>query len=122
MLIPACAPSLQVHELDSEGRYLALNAAANQLRYPNAHTQYFSCVLLMLFAETKHDTVKEQITRVLLERLVVNRPHPWVRPPHAPHSPQHMPQSISPISHAAQRMQPVLSQCPLHCNCCWADL
>ena len=25
------------------------------------------------------DTVKEQVTRVLLERLIVNRPHPWVR-------------------------------------------
>jgi hypothetical protein len=30
-------------ELDPEGRYLLLNAMANQLRYPNAHTYYFSC-------------------------------------------------------------------------------
>lgn len=63
--------------MDSEGRYLVLNAAANQLRYPNSHTYYFSCMLLTLFAEVKADVVKEQITRVLLERLVVNRPHPW---------------------------------------------
>jgi CCR4-NOT transcription complex subunit 1 len=40
-----------VVDLDTEGRYLFLNAVANQLRYPNNHTHYFSCVLLYLFAE-----------------------------------------------------------------------
>jgi len=64
-------------ELDTEGRYLFLNAVANQLRYPNCHTHYFSCVLLYLFAEAGSEIVQEQITRVLLERLIVNRPHPW---------------------------------------------
>ena len=64
-------------ELDTEGRYLFLNAVANQLRYPNCHTHYFSCVLLYLFAEAGSEVVQEQITRVLLERLIVNRPHPW---------------------------------------------
>lgn len=59
------------------GRYLFLSAIANQLRYPNSHTHYFSCVLLYLFVESKKDFAKEQITRVLLERLIVNRPHPW---------------------------------------------
>jgi CCR4-NOT transcription complex subunit 1 len=63
--------------LDSEGRYHFLNAIANQLRYPNSHTHYFSCVLLYLFQESKQEIVQEQITRVLLERLIVNRPHPW---------------------------------------------
>jgi len=53
------------------------NAMANQLRYPNSHTHYFSCVLLMLFSEATQDVIKEQVTRVLLERLIVNRPHPW---------------------------------------------
>mmetsp|Transcript_518 Transcript_518/g.1826 ORF Transcript_518/g.1826 Transcript_518/m.1826 type:complete len:2264 (-) Transcript_518:4073-10864(-) len=66
-----------VTELDTEGRYLFLNAIANQLRYPNNHTHYFSCVLLFLFAEATQEIVQEQITRVLLERLIVNRPHPW---------------------------------------------
>ena len=83
-------------DLDHEGRYLFLNAIANQLRYPNSHTHYFSCALLYLFAEANIEAVKvsqcwphpkdqtdelrafqEQITRVLLERLIVNRPHPW---------------------------------------------
>ena len=64
-------------ELEPEGRYLFLNALANQLRYPNAHTHYFSCVLLYLFAEASAEVVREQVTRVLLERLIVNRPHPW---------------------------------------------
>jgi CCR4-NOT transcription complex subunit 1 len=34
-------------------------------------------VLLFIFAESTDDFVKEQITRVLLERLIVHRPHPW---------------------------------------------
>jgi CCR4-NOT transcription complex subunit 1 len=76
---------LIVH-LDDEGRYLFLNALANQLRYPNNHTYYFSCVLLYLFSEFPkieplsddlREEIQEQITRVLLERLIVNRPHPW---------------------------------------------
>lgn len=64
-------------DLDSEGRYLFLSAIANQLRYPNSHTHYFSCILLYLFAEGSQEVIKEQVTRVLLERLIVNRPHPW---------------------------------------------
>merc|ERR1712139_316887 len=46
-------------------------------RFPNTHTHYFSCVLLYLFADTHDEVVREQITRVLLERLIVHRPHPW---------------------------------------------
>ncbi|RWS10080.1 CCR4-NOT transcription complex subunit 1-like protein, partial [Dinothrombium tinctorium] len=64
-------------DLDTQGRYLFLNAIANQLRYPNSHTHYFSCALLYLFAESNTEAIQEQITRVLLERLIVNRPHPW---------------------------------------------
>merc|ERR1719510_2723922 len=63
--------------LDTEGRYLFLNCITNQLRYPNSHTHYFSCCLLYLFAEANTEAIQEQITRVLLERLIVNRPHPW---------------------------------------------
>lgn len=66
-----------IAELDTEGRYLFLNAIANQLRYPNNHTHFFSFVLLYLFVEASQEIIQEQITRVLLERLIVNRPHPW---------------------------------------------
>ncbi|KAI9341268.1 CCR4-Not complex component, Not1-domain-containing protein [Zopfochytrium polystomum] len=66
-----------VVDLDTEGRYLFLSAIANQLRYPNSHTHYFSCVLLYLFAEASQEIIQEQITRVLIERLIVNRPHPY---------------------------------------------
>ncbi|RHY39810.1 hypothetical protein DYB34_008654 [Aphanomyces astaci] len=64
-------------EFDMEGRYLYLSAMANHLRYPNSDTHYFSCVLLYLFSHSTSPLVKEQITRVLLERLIANRPHPW---------------------------------------------
>ena len=64
-------------ELDIEGRYHFLSAMANQLRYPNSHTYYFSCAILELFSqEDAPSTTYEQITRVLLERIVCNRPHP----------------------------------------------
>ncbi|XP_017218466.1 uncharacterized protein LOC108195949 isoform X2 [Daucus carota subsp. sativus] len=68
---------LLITELDTEGRYLFLNAVANQLRYPNNHTHYFSFILLYLFAESNQEVIQEQITRVLVERLIVSRPHPW---------------------------------------------
>jgi CCR4-NOT transcription complex subunit 1 len=61
--------------LPAEGRYLLLNALANHLRFPNAHTHYFSCALLALFTDAGSELAQEQITRVLLERLIVNR---WV--------------------------------------------
>jgi len=64
-------------DLAADSRYILLNAIANQLRYPNNHTHYFSCVLLFLFSETSDERVQEQITRVLVERLIVHRPHPW---------------------------------------------
>jgi CCR4-NOT transcription complex subunit 1 len=63
--------------LDAEGRYYVLSAIVNQLRYPNNHTYQFSRVLLSLFLNTEELIVKEQITRVLLERLIVHSPHPW---------------------------------------------
>ena len=64
-------------EFEDRGRYIALNAIANQLRYPSTHSHYFSCVMLFLFSETEDEGVKEQVTRVLLERLISHRPHPW---------------------------------------------
>jgi CCR4-NOT transcription complex subunit 1 len=62
--------------LDTEGRYMFLNAIANQLRYPNVHTWYFMEVTLHLFAESGA-TVREQISRVMLERVLLQAPHPW---------------------------------------------
>mmetsp|Transcript_9541 Transcript_9541/g.13845 ORF Transcript_9541/g.13845 Transcript_9541/m.13845 type:complete len:1234 (+) Transcript_9541:3-3704(+) len=64
-------------DFDDRGRYIALNAIANQLRFPSSHSHYFSCVMLFLFSEAKDEGVREQVTRVLLERLIVHRPHPW---------------------------------------------
>jgi CCR4-NOT transcription complex subunit 1 len=71
-------------ELSVEGRYFLCEAMANQLRYPNRHTHFFSCVILSLFGNygtgvlgnSKVD-IRHIITRVLLERIICNRPHPW---------------------------------------------
>lgn len=68
-------------EFHPEIRYHFLSAMAHQLRYPNSHTHYFSYALLHLFgtdlAEQQESDVPQQITRVLLERLHVTKPHPW---------------------------------------------
>jgi CCR4-NOT transcription complex subunit 1 len=65
----------------SEARYHFLNAMANQLRYPNNHTNYFCNTLLHIFGVERVDQqesdIRQQIVRVILERLIVNRPHPW---------------------------------------------
>ena len=68
-------------EFPPAARYHYLSAIANQLRYPNSHTHFFSFALLQLFGTDQNDQqesdVRQQITRILLERLIVHRPHPW---------------------------------------------
>ncbi|KAJ5382650.1 CCR4-Not complex N.t1.c1 subunit domain of unknown function DUF3819 [Penicillium concentricum] len=67
--------------LRPESRYYLLSAMANQLRYPNSHTYFFSFTILRLFGVEYSDQddsdIRQQIIRVLLERLIVHRPHPW---------------------------------------------
>ncbi|KAJ6011198.1 CCR4-Not complex component C-terminal [Penicillium sp. IBT 35674x] len=67
--------------MQPEARYYLLSAMANQLRYPNSHTYFFSFTILRLFGvdypEQDESDIRQQIIRVLLERLIVHRPHPW---------------------------------------------
>lgn len=67
-----------------EFKFHLINAIANQLRYPNSHTHWFVGIILHFFSSTTIWTqpgtkaaVQEIITRVLLERHIVNKPHPW---------------------------------------------
>jgi len=70
-----------VKEFQPEARFHLISAIANQLRFPNTHTYFYSCALLHLFgaqdSEAQQLGVPDTITRVLLERLLVHRPHPW---------------------------------------------
>ncbi|SCM21694.1 CCR4-NOT transcription complex subunit 1, putative [Plasmodium chabaudi chabaudi] len=66
-----------IYKLDMEGRYYLLASITNHLRYPNAHTHFFSSLLLWIFNVSKNEIIKEQVTGILLERLIVNKPHPW---------------------------------------------
>lgn len=63
--------------LDAEGQHHLISSMVFHLRYPNAHTQWFSSLLLYLFMEVRDESLKEIMTRVLLERFIVHRPHPW---------------------------------------------
>jgi CCR4-NOT transcription complex subunit 1 len=49
---------------------------ANQIRYVNSMTHYYSTAMQHWFS-TGAQEVQEQIMRVLCERLMVPRPHPW---------------------------------------------
>lgn len=68
----------------TEFKYHLINALANQLRYPNTHTHLLVGIFLHFFSfktnwsnsETKSN-VQELITRVLIERHSVNKPHQW---------------------------------------------
>jgi CCR4-NOT transcription complex subunit 1 len=59
------------------GQHHLLSSIVLHLRYPNAHTHWFSSLLLHLFVEVKDDRFREVMTRVFLERFIVHRPHPW---------------------------------------------
>jgi len=63
--------------LDVEGQHHLLSSIVLHLRYPNAHTHWFSSLLLHLFLEVNDDRFREVMTKVLLERFIVHRPHPW---------------------------------------------
>lgn len=65
--------------ITSESRYNVLSAMSNHLRFPNYLTYFFSFVNLHAFRQIgpMDDFIKSQIVRVLLERLVAYRPHPW---------------------------------------------
>ena len=70
-----------VTEVSPEARYFLLYSMVNELRFPNASTNYFSHALLEIFGQDMSDPeetdIRQQIVRVLLERLVGYWPQPW---------------------------------------------
>ena len=62
-------------------RYYLVNALVDQIRYPNTFTDFFCKYLLHLWGQGNiPDTqreLREPICRVVYERLIVARPHPW---------------------------------------------
>jgi CCR4-NOT transcription complex subunit 1 len=77
---PSATPSKVIERLLQESRhevrYQLLSAMTNQIRYPNAHTHYFSTALLHTFTVSSED-LQQQVARVLVERVMSSRPHPW---------------------------------------------
>jgi len=63
--------------LDVEGQHHLLVSIGLHLRYPNAHTHWFSSLVLHLFSDIKDERFQEVVTTTLLERFIVHRPHPW---------------------------------------------
>jgi CCR4-NOT transcription complex subunit 1 len=73
--------SLLVHELPVVARHYVLASIVNNLRFPNPQTEFFSQVLLHIFGKDMDDPeeteIRQDITRILLERLSGIWPHPW---------------------------------------------
>lgn len=70
--------------LPRENKYAFVSALANHLRFPEKHTFFYSRLILALFTpfgermfKDKTADVRHIVTRVLLERLMAHRPHPW---------------------------------------------
>lgn len=76
------SPAVAIYErlmadFDIEGRYVLVSGIVNLLRWPNAHTRWAKQLLVHAYSTTEDVEVKEVVARVLLERLLVARPHPW---------------------------------------------
>jgi CCR4-NOT transcription complex subunit 1 len=73
--------NMLIHELGPEARYHFLNGMINQLRYPNAHTHYFSQAILEAFGGDMNDQeesdIRQTIIRIFFERIIAPYPHPW---------------------------------------------
>ena len=65
-----------IYQLNDEIRICFINATVNELRYPNSHT-YQVCLILTKIYMRSEPHIKDQITRVLFERLQAHPPHPW---------------------------------------------
>ncbi|KAI6230943.1 hypothetical protein M3Y95_00329400 [Aphelenchoides besseyi] len=66
-----------VEDMDSADCYSALVLMIDHLRYPNAFTAYFGCLILNMFRDTTRPGVREIIARILLERFMPGAPYPW---------------------------------------------
>ncbi|KAK2194579.1 bifunctional CCR4-NOT transcription complex subunit 1/CCR4-Not complex component [Babesia duncani] len=61
-------------------KYLLIRAIARQLRFPNAHTHFYACLVLWMYDEFKADTDETNqhvILRVLLESFLAPYTCPW---------------------------------------------
>lgn len=70
-----------VQRLNDDTRMCFLNSIVNELRFPNNHTFYFSCIILFIYAEastgSNREIIHEQISQIFLERLQTCSPYPW---------------------------------------------
>eukprot|EP00300_Choanocystis_sp_HF-7_P031014 c40071_g1_i1.p1 GENE.c40071_g1_i1~~c40071_g1_i1.p1 ORF type:complete len:399 (+),score=12.31 c40071_g1_i1:162-1199(+) len=76
---PSVKDLMQIIMTDITGYNLEnfLNCIVDNLRYPSSYTHFYSVILLNLFKNTQSNLVKEQITRILVERVIAQRPNPW---------------------------------------------
>jgi CCR4-NOT transcription complex subunit 1 len=64
--------------LHPEGRYYLLSSFFDQLRFPNTHSVFFSYLIQHVFGTDGGDAeIRDQIARILMERLGCNGPHPY---------------------------------------------
>ena len=73
--------TMVLHELPPEGRYFLLSGMINQLRFMNVNTNFYNQAVLEIFghdmADPEEMEIREQICRILFERVVGYWPTPW---------------------------------------------
>ncbi|KAI1387901.1 Not1-domain-containing protein [Hypoxylon trugodes] len=73
--------SLLVHELQPQARYFLLSSIIDRLRHYSPITEYFSYLIFDIFGQDLNDPeevdIRQQIVRVLLERIAGFWPQPW---------------------------------------------
>lgn len=73
--------SLLVHELQPQARYFLLSSIIDRLRHYSPTTEYFSYIIFDIFGQDMNDPeevdIRQQIVRVLLERIAGFWPQPW---------------------------------------------
>jgi CCR4-NOT transcription complex subunit 1 len=62
--------------LTPDTRLCLLNSIVNELRFINCQTYFYSWMIIFMFNDVD-ESVQEQISRILIERLQTHDPHPW---------------------------------------------
>ncbi|CDR94810.1 transcriptional regulatory protein, putative [Babesia bigemina] len=69
-----------MRSLSMAGKYVFVNALCRHMRFPNAHTHFFSCLVLWMFDELREpgdEESRDVMLRVLLEHVLAPPECPW---------------------------------------------
>lgn len=69
-----------MRSISTPGKHFFMRAICRHLRFPNMHTQFFSCLILWMYDALKspdEETIRQIMLRVLLEHFLAASSCPW---------------------------------------------